>query len=287
MPIGDVLKLSLFTHTTQRQFVNTGYWKVGATVTSDPFDGLTALADAWFNNRLQQHRDIMSDEVEFGCIKIEEVVGAGVPSFIQFFDNLQGTRSGPPLPPNMALIIRRRGTALGKTRRSLAFLSGIRAADTDGSFINTGFITPALDALVALYNDQLVASGGFDNAEYDPVIPHTQRAYLNNQQVTVDTAANTVSILVSGNWDAFGFISGGQFNIASPNKNHGTYTATVVPTSPTITLSGNELEVSGVQEMTCTQVIVATDYIPLLSAVQQLAIRQLARRRSSHTGVLA
>lgn len=287
MPIGDVLKLSVFSHTTQRQFINTHYWKLGAVVTSDPFDAATALADSFFNQRLTEYRNIMSDEVQFGCIKVEEVVGAGLPTFIQFFSDLQGTRIGPPLPANMALIIRRRGTALGKTRRSLLFLSGIRTADTDGSFINTGFITPALDALVALFNDQLVASGGFDLAEFNPVIPHTQRAYLTDQNVTVDTAANTVSIISGGNWDSFGFISGGQFSIAAPSKNKGTYTATVVPASPTITLSDNELELSGGEEMTASQVIVPTDYIPLLSAVQQLAIRQLGRRRSSHTGVLA
>lgn len=287
MPTGDVLKLSLFTHTTQRQFVNTHYYKLGAVTTGDAFDAAAALSDAFNTTLLGPYRAIMSDETQFGCIKIEEVQGAGLPTFIEFYDNLQGTRAGPPLPPNMALIIRRRGFALGKARRSLLFLAGIRTLDTNGSFLTPAFITPFLDALVALFNDQIIASAGLDLAEYDPVIPHTGYAYGRSLEVTVDTAAQTITITSGPVWDALGFISGGQFSIAAPNRNKGTYTATVVPASATITLSDNELEVSGGQTLSCQQVIVPRDYTPLVSAVQQLAIRQLGRRRSSHTGILA
>lgn len=287
MPTGDVLKLSLFTHTTQRQFVNTHYYKLGAVTTTDPFDAAAALSDAWNLTLLGPYRAIMSDETEFGCIKIEEVQGSGLPLFIEFFDNLQGTRAGAVLPPNMALIIRRRGFALGKTRRSLLFLGGIRTLDTNGSFLTPAFVTPFLDALVQLFNDQIIASGGLDFAEFDPVIPHTGYAYGRKLAVTVNLVTNEITITSGPVWDALGFITGGQFSIAAPNRNKGTYTATVTPASATILLSDNQLEVSGGQTLSCQQVIIPRDYTPLLSAVQQLAIRQLGRRRASHTGVLA
>lgn len=286
MPTGDVLKLSLFTHTTQRQFVNTHYYKLGAVVTVDPFDAAAALSDAFNTTLLGPYRAIMSNQTEFGCIKISEVVGSGLPSFIEFYDDLQGTRGGFAEPANMALIIRRRGFALGKTRRSLLFLSGIRVDDVDGSFLAPGFITPVLNDFVALLNDQLIASAGLDLAEFDPVIPHTQRVYGRELDVTVNVVTNEITITAGTAWDSLGFISGGQFSIAAPNRNKGTYTATVTPASSTILLSDNELELSGGQTLSCQQVIVPTDYIPLLSAVQQLALRQLARRRSSHTGVV-
>lgn len=287
MPVGDVLKVSLFTHTTQRQFVNTHYYKLGAVVTSDPFDAAVALSNAWNTKFLAPYRTIMSNETSFGCNKIEEVVGSGLPTFINHYQNLLGTAAGPPLPPNMALILRRRGTALGKARRSLLFLSGIRVADTNGSFLTPAFSGGDLTALVQLYNDQLIAISAFDLAEFNPVIPHTQRAYGRDLAVTVSTVTNDITIDAGTAWDSLGFISGGQFSIAAPNKNKGTYTATVVAASPTITLSDNELETSGSQVLSAQQVIVPTDYIPLESAIQQLAIRQLSRRRSSHTGLVA
>lgn len=287
MPIGDVLKVSLFTHTTQRQFINTHYYKQGSVIPSDPFVAAEALSNAWNTAFLGPYRTIMSNETSFGCVKIEEVVGSGLPTFINHYQNLLGLALGPPLPPNMAVIIRRRGTALGRARRSLVFLSGIRVADTNGSFLTPAFLVPDLQALTNLYNDQLVAISAFDFATFDPVIPHTQRAYGRDLLVTVNLVTNEITITAGTAWDSLGFITGGQFSIAAPNKNKGTYTATVTPASSTILLSDNELETSGSQTLSAQQVIVATDYIPLLSAAPQLAIRQLDRRRSSHTGVLA
>lgn len=287
MPTGDVLKLSLFTHTTQRQFVTTHYYKLGSVVTTDPFDAAAALSDAFNTTLLGTYRAALSDETEFGCIKIEERIGAGIPTFIQHYQNLQGTRVGPVLPPNMAVIIRRRGFALGKTRRSLLFLGGVRTFDTNGSFLEASYAIGALNDLVNLFNDQIIASAGLDLAEFDPVIPHTQRVYGKDLDVTVNVVTNEMTLTSGAAWDVRGFITGGQFSIAAPNKNKGTYTATVTPASLTILLSDNELELAGGQVLTCQQVIVPTDYIPLLTTVQQLAIRQLARRRSSHTGVTA
>ncbi len=287
MPTGDVLKLSLFTHTTQRQFINTHYYKLGAVVTVDPFDAAAALSDAFNTTLLGTYRAALSNETEFGCIKIEEVVGAGIPTFIQHYNDLQGTLVGPVMPPNMAVIIRRRGFALGKNRRSLLFLGGIRTNDTNGSFLQPAYVAGALQDLVNLFNDQIIASGGLDFAEFDPVIPHTQRVYGTDLDVTVNVVTNEMTLTSGAAWDVRGFITGGQFSIAAPNRNKGTYTATVTPASLTILLSDNELELSGGQVLTCQQVIVPTDYIPLLSTQAQLALRQLARRRSSHTGLVA
>lgn len=286
MPTGDVLKLNLFTHTTQRQFVNSHYYRLGAVTTVDPFDAAVALSDAFNSTLLGPYRAIMSDETQFGCIKITEVEGSGLPLFIEFYDDLQGTRVGPPLPPNMAMIIRRRFNDAGTPRRSLLFLSGIRVADTLGSFLDPAFFASALDALLALYNQQIIATGALNFAEFDPVMPHTERAYGRDLAVTVNLVTNEITLTAGPAWDALGFISGGSFSIAAPNKNKGTYTATVTPASLTILLSDNELEVAGAQTITVQQVIVPTVYNPVEGAVQQLAIRQLARRKSSHTGLL-
>lgn len=287
MPTEDVFKVSLFSHSTQRQFINTHYYESGSVVTIDPFDEAVALAEAFISDFLTKYQDVLSDEVSVGCIKVEQVKGGGLPTFIQFFTAIAGNRSGPPLPANMVVIIRRRGVALGKARRSLLFLSGVRALDTDGSFVNSAFVTPALNALVGQYNDQLVASPGLNSAEYNPVMPFTERVYATKVDVTIDTTLNTMSLIGGANWSGLGFITGGQFVIKGPNRNKGTYFATVVGGSPTITLTQNELETSGGATLSCQQVINPVIYITLASAVQQLAIRQLNTRRSSHTGILA
>ena len=287
MPTGDVFKVSMFSHHQQRQFVNTHYFKVGAITTADPFDEATALADVFNLDLVPLYQSALSDDVSLGCLKIEQVVGADIPTFIKFLSNISGTNVGPPLPDNMVTIIRRRGMVMGKTHRSLLFLSGVRILDTLGSFLENAFVIGDLAALIAQYNEQLVASGGFDLAEFDPVIPTTPRVYGNDLDVTIDNDANTMSIIGGQTWSGLGFVTGGQFRILAPSKNKGTYTATVVPVSPTITLSDNQLETDGGAELSCQQATGPTTYIPLLSAVPQLAIRQLNRRRSSHTGIVA
>ncbi len=287
MPTGDVLKLSLFTHTTQRQFINTHYYKVGSITTTDPFDEAAALSDAFNTTLLGLYRGALSDETEFGCIKIESISGAGIPSFIQHYNDLQGTLVGPVLPPNMAVIIRRRGFALAKVRFSLLFLGGVRTTDTNGSFLVPSYVAGPLQALVNVFNDQIIAAAAFNLAEFDPVIPHTQRVYATDVDVTVNVTTNDMTLVSGAAWDVRGFITGGQFSIAAPSRNKGTYTATVTPASLTIVLTDNELELAGSEILSCQQVVVPTDYIPLLSTQAQLAIRQLARRRSSHTGVVA
>ena len=287
MPAEDVFKVSLFSHNEQRQFITTHYYESGVVVTSDPFEEGQALADAFLTAWQTLYVNVLSNETFLGCIKVEQVKGAGLPTWISHLTDIKGSRAGPALPNNMVVIIRRRGISAGKQRRSLVFLSGVRSADTDGSFINAAFITPALEALVDQYNNQIVASASFQLAEYNPVIPRTERVYGNNLNVTIDTALNTMTIIGGQTWSGLGFVSGGRFSIRHPNRNKGTYTATVVPASTTITLSDNELETSGSAELSCSQVITGVVYITLQSAVQQLAIRQLNRRRSSYTGILA
>jgi len=287
MPTGDVYKVSLFSHHQQRQFINTHYFEVGAITTAEPFEEAEALADVFNIDFVGLYQGVLSDDVSIGCLKIEQVKGADIPTNIKFLTNIMGTLVGPALPDNIVVIIRRRGVVMGKTHRSLLFLSGVRVADTAGSFLTNAFVTGALLALVSQYNEQLIASPGFDSAEFNPVIPSTPRVYGNNLNVTIDTAANTMSIVGGQTWSGLGFITGGQFMIRGPNRNKGTYTATVVPASALITLSDNELETSGATVLSCQQVTGPTTYIPLTSTVQQLALRQLNRRRSTHTGILA
>ncbi len=287
MPTGDVFKVSLFMHQAQRQFINTHLFEVGAVTTADPFDEATALADVFDLDFTSLYQDALSDDVSLGCIKIEQVKGDGLPTFIKFLSNIKGLAVGPALPDNMVAILRRRGVVMGKMHRSLLSLSGVRVADTLGSFLTSAYLQGDLLALISQYNEQLVASGGFDNAEFDPVIPSTPRVYGNDLDVTIDLTANTMSIIGGQTWSGLGFITGGQFRILAPNKNKGTYTATVVADNPTITLTNNQLETSGGAELSVQQVTGPTTYIDLTSAVPQIAIRQLNRRRSSHTGIVA
>jgi len=287
MPTGDVYKVSLFSNHVQRQFINTHYFEVGAVTTADPFDEATALADTFNTEFTSLYQDALSDDVSLGCIKVEQVVGADIPTFIQFLTNINGLAVGPALPDNMVVIIRRRGMVMGKTHRSLLFLSGVRIADTLGSFLTTAFVNGDLAALVAQYNDPMVASGGFDNAEFNPVIPTTPRVYGTDLAVSIDAPTNTVTLTGGGSWSALGFVTGGQFRILAPSKDKGTYSVTVSGGSPALVMTTNNVETTGASVISCQQATGPTTYIPLLSAVQQLAIRQLNRRRSSHTGILA
>jgi len=287
MPTGDVYKVSLFSNHQQRQFINTHYFEVGAIVTADPFDEATALADVFNLDFTGLYQSALSDDVEIGCIKIEQVLGADIPTFIKFLTNIKGTNVGPPLPDNMVVIIRRRGMVMGKLHRSLLFMSGVRVADTLGSFLTAAYVAGDLAALVAQYNEQLVASGGFDNAEFNPVIPTTPRVYANDISVSIDAPTNTLVLNAGGSWSALGFVTGGQFRILAPSKDKGTYSITVSGGSPSLLLSNNNVETTASSTISCQQATGPTTYIPLTSAVQQLAIRQLNRRRSSHTGVLA
>lgn len=287
MPTGDVFKVSLLSHQAQRQFISTHHFEVGAITTADPFDEATALADVFNLDFTSLYQAALSNAVNLGCIKVEQVKGAGLPTFQKFLSNIKGTAIGDALPDNMVAVIRRRGDVMGVMHRSLLSLSGVRVADTDGSFLNAAYLAGPQLALVSQYNEQLVASGGFDLAEFNPVIPSTPRVYSGDLDVTIDTAANTMSIIGGQTWSGLGFISGGQFRINAPNKNKGTYTVVVVAANPTITMTVNELETEGGAELSCQQVTGPTTYIALTSAVPQIAIRQLNRRRSSHTGIVA
>jgi len=176
---------------------------------------------------------------------------------------------------------------MGKTHRSLLFLSGVRILDTLGSFLTAAFVAGDLAALVAQYNEQLVASGGFDNAEFNPVIPTTPRVYGTDLAVSIDAPTNTLTLTAGGSWSALGFVTGGQFRILAPSKDKGTYSITVSGGSPALVLTNNNVETTGASVISCQQATGPTTYIALTSAVQQLALRQLNRRRSSHTGILA
>lgn len=287
MPTGDVFKVTLFSHQAQRQFNNTHLFEVGAVTTADPFDEATALADVFNLDFIPLYQDALSDDVSLGCIKIEQVKGNGLPTFIKFLSNIKGTALGPALPDNMCAIIRRRGVVMGKMHRSLLFLSGVRVADTLGSFLTSAYLTGDLDALVDQYNEQLVASGGFDNAEFDPVIPSTPRVYGTDLAVSIDAPTNTLTLTAGGSWSSLGFVTGGQFRILAPSKDKGTYTATISGGSPAVLLSDNNLESTGADVISVQQATGPTIHIALTSAVPQIAIRQLNRRRSSHTGIVA
>lgn len=287
MPTTDVYKVSLFTHSVQRQFVSTFYYEVGTVTVIDDFEEGAVLADTWVNKFLTTYQSIISDDVTFGCLKIEKVKGPRIPLFIHFFTDTKGSRIGIPMPDNMTMVIRRRGGVGPTMRRSLLHISGIRTADTLGSFLQGFFVTPTLNDFVGLLNDQLVASPGFNNAEFNPVIPQRGYAYARNVNVFVNVAANTLTLQDGDPWDTRGFISGGFFRINAPSVNKGTYTAVTGPLSPAITLSDNELELEQFEVMTCQQVITPVTYLVLDSAVPQTAIRTMNRRRSSHTAVVA
>lgn len=287
VPTTDVYKVSLFTHSVQRQFVNTFYYEVGGVTVVDDFEEADVLADTWVNKFLTTYRSIISDDVTFGCLKVEKVKGPRIPRFIKFFTDTKGSRVGEPMPDNLTLVIRRRGGMGVTARRSLLHISGIRTADTLGSFLQGFFIVPTLNDFVALLNDQLVASPGFNSAEFNPVIPQRVYAYARNVNVFVNVAANTLTLQDGDPWDIRGFVNGGRFRILAPSKNKGTYTALTAPLSPAITLSENELELEQFEIMNCQQVVTSVVYIALDSAVPQTAIRTMNRRRSSHTAVVA
>lgn len=287
MPTEDVLKVSLFYHTSQRQMIATHYYEVGAVTTTDPFEEAEALAQAFGSAFAATYALALSTGTSLGCLKVEMIKGSQIPSFVTFFEQLDGLRSGDPLPANCAVIIRRRGVFLAKPRRSLIFLGGVSVTDTTGSFLEGSYVNGAMTNLLILYNDQLVANSSFGFAQFNPVMPHTQRVYARDIPVTSDLAANTMTLTDGSNWSDRGFITGDKFRINAPSRNKGTYTATVVPTNTTITLSENELEFAGPEVLTAQQVIVPLTFFTMQSAVVQTAIRQLNRRRSSHTGVVA
>lgn len=287
MPTGDVFKVSLLSHQAQRQFVNTHHFEVGAVTTSDPFDEATALADVFNLDFLALYQAALSDSLNFGCIKVEQVKGTGLPTFVKFLSNIKGTAVGDALPDNMVAIIRRRGDVMGVMHRSLLFLSGVRVADTLGSFLTAAYLAGPQLALVSQYNEQLVASGGFDLAEFNPVIPSTPRVYGTDLAVSIDAPTNTLTLTAGGSWSALGFITGGQFRINAPSKDKGTYSIIVSGGSPALVLSDNNVETTAASVISTQQVTGPTTYIALTSAVPQIAVRQLRRRRSSHTGIVA
>lgn len=287
MATGDVYRLSLFTHTTQRQVINTHYYLVGNVTTTDQFAEGNGLGNAFIVNVLPDYRGALSTGVSFGCIKIEKVTGVEIPLFITFFTNSVGLRPGLPLPANIVAIIRRRGTGPSTPIRSLLSLTGISQTDTAGSFLDGAFVTGALDALEVALVSQIIASSTFQLAEYSPVIPNTPRVYARNVPVTVNVTTNTLTLTDGTNWSTRGFITAPGFRIAAPSKNKGTYDAIVTALSDTIALSGNELEIGGSDVISAQQATGPTDYFTLQSTTPQTALRQLNRRRSSHTGIVA
>lgn len=287
MPAEDVYKLSLFYHTSQRQMIATHYYEAGPAVTNDPFEEAEALASAWLVNFPALYQGVLSSGCSLGCIKVEQVKGAGIPTFVSFFSDLKGTRFIDPLPANMSVMIRRRGVFLAKARTSLLFLGGVAEADTNGSFLDAGFVSTQMFPLLQEYNEQLTASAAFQLAEFGPVMPHTPMVYARDIPVLADLSSNTLTLQDGTTWSERGFISGPKFSIAAPSKNKGTYFADVVALNPGIALTQNELEFVGPENVDCQQVTGNTSYFTLFSAVVQTAVRQLNRRRSSHTGIVA
>jgi len=287
MPTEDNFKVSLFYHTSQRQMIATHYYQAGAITTLDPFEECEALAQAFLINMLPEYTLATSVGTNFGCVKVEMITGSQIPTFINHLTTTNGLRVGNPLPPNCAAIIRRRGVFAAKPRRSLVFLGGVSVDDTLGSFLAAAFVTGALANLSGNYNDQILSTSLFNLAEWNPQLPHTPRVYARDAAVTSDLSANTMTLTDGTNWSTRGFITGGQFRISSPSRNRGTYFATVTPASPTIALTTNELEFAGPEQVNAQQVTAATSFFTLQSSVIQTAIRQLARRRSSHTGIVA
>lgn len=216
MPTGDVYKVSLFTHTTQRQFVNTHYYRAGSAVTTDPFEEAEALAEA-FNASVQAgYVGALSADVSFGCAKIEKVLGSEIPTFISFYSDENGARPTGALPPNIVGIIRRRGVDGTNMLRSLLFISGISNTDALGSFLTAAFISGAYATMLNTFNDVLTSSSAFQNATWEPVIPHTPRVYVRNTNVTVSVTNNTITNDDLIDWSARGFITGPGFRIAAP-----------------------------------------------------------------------
>ncbi len=287
MPTGDTYKASLFTHTSQRQVINTFYYKAGVTVTTEPFEEAQALAEAWVSGQLTFWRLALSQEVSFGCLKIEKVVGSEIPFWIEFFDNIVGLRAVDPIAANLVGIIIRRGTVMEGSRRSLLSITGVSEADTTGSFMETAFFNGAFTNLANVLNNTILSSPSFQSADWLPVIPHTGYVYARDVAVNVDPSTKTVSLTDGTNWSTRGFITGPSFRILAPNKNKGTYSATVVPLSADITLTDNFLELAGAQTLSAQQVVTPVVYNTLGSAVGNIALRQLNRRRSSHTGIVA
>lgn len=287
MPTGDVYKVSLFSHTTQRQNVNTHYYEAGSAVTSDPFEEAEALAEAFNTTVLPTWTAAVSSDVTFGCIKIEKVLGTEIPTFISFYAPTTGGRPSGALAPNLVGIIRRRGTFGVQMLRSLLFVSGISDTDAVGSFLTSAFVNGAYAGLIDVLNDVLTSSGSFQNATWEPVIPHTPRVYRRDENVTVSVTNNTITSDDFTDWNLAGFISGPGFRIARPNSNHGSYTAVVTPASNVITMTLNRLEGTGAQVMSVQQATGPTAYHQLASTNIQTALRQLNRRRSSHTGIVA
>lgn len=287
MPTFDVYKVSLFTHQDQRQFVNTMFYEVGPIQVIDAFEEAKALADTWVTFFQTAWQGVVSNVTSFGCVKIEKVKGSPIPTFIQFFSNVKGTQVGKAMPDNMTMVIRRRHDVGGNAFRSLLHISGFRVLDTDGSFLNAAFVSGQLQALVVLFNDQMVSSASFNLAEWNPVIPHTQRVYGNKLAVSIDAPTNTITLTAGGSWSALGFITGGQFAIRAPSPDKGTYSIIVSGGSPALVLTENNVESTGADVISCQQVTVPTAYFSLGSTIPQTAVRQLNNRRSSHTGIVA
>jgi hypothetical protein len=287
MPQEDVYKVDLFYHTSQKQMIATHYYGAGPQVPTDPFEEPQALAVAFAAALVPGYRIAVAQGTSLGCIKVEPVTGPKFPTYVEFLSNVGGFRGADPLPANMAVILRRRGVFGGKSRRSLLFLGGVAEDDTDGSFLDSTYVTTALFTLLELYNDLLTNGSEFQLAEWFPVMPHTPRTYARDIPVTADLSANTLTLDDATTWDGRGFITGPGFAIAAPSKNKGSYFATIVPGSSAVSLTENELEVVGPEVIDVQQASGPTSYFAVTSAVANTAVRQLNRRRSSHTGIVA
>ena len=287
MATGDVYQVGLFTHGQQKQFINTHFYRVGAVSPTDEFEEPQALAETFEQAFRPLYQAALSDDTEFGCVKVNKVEGTRIPFYIFFFSNIFGTAAGGALPDNLTAIVRRRASVAGKEHRSLLHISGIRHIDVAGSFLEAAFLAGPFATLIAKYNDLLVSSPSFQSAEWQPVIPTTSYVYFRNTPVLVNTTAQTITRNDGKKWDTEGFIDGPQFRINAPSANRGLYTATTAPLSAVITLSDNELETEAETILSGSQVTVARTFIDLQSAVPQTAIRSLKQRRSSHTAVVA
>jgi len=156
MAVDDVYKATINQTLASATVENILYWKIVST--DDDLSDIKALSLLIPGQILVPWRGLVSDEVSFDCIELQNVF-PGTPDAVQMFDlATTGTKAGEALPGGDTLLFQKINNATsGKGKKGRLYMAGPIEAD-----ISQGRVSAALFALMQSFAD--IFEDSIDNA---------------------------------------------------------------------------------------------------------------------------
>jgi len=120
----------------------------------------SVLARSWDDAISPAIRDVIADDWLFSSVVVRKMVANPVPKFRLDLATQIGTRTGPSLPANNALLIQLQQGLFPSSSNGRIFIPGVAEGDTDVGNLTAAFTTAAVQPLVDALAAELVEDSG-------------------------------------------------------------------------------------------------------------------------------